>query len=80
LFSAGALHSTESFNNIASSQAGDDDASSIRSHPVLRHKDSSGGMGMLQYKAGDEAKIVQSLILGKIIIAAPLLLVKIKIL
>ncbi|XP_076808064.1 unconventional myosin-Va-like [Clavelina lepadiformis] len=42
-----------------------DDSTSVQSHPVLRHKDSvtGGALGMVQYKAGDEAKIIQGLIL-----------------
>uniref|UniRef100_H2ZQ85 Myosin motor domain-containing protein n=1 Tax=Ciona savignyi TaxID=51511 RepID=H2ZQ85_CIOSA len=43
----------------------DEDTGSIQSHPVLRHKDSTdgGALGMLQYKAGDEGKVMQTIIL-----------------
>ena len=65
LVSASSLRSSDSMTNLAGAQPFEDDTGSIRGHPVLRHKDTSGAMGMLQYKAGDEAKIIQSLIMGK---------------
>ena len=45
----------------------DEDTRSLQGHPVLRHKDSdvSGGLGMLQYRSGDENKVVKAFITGE---------------
>ena len=45
---------------------GDEDTRSIQGHPLLRHKDSDvgGGLGMLQYRSGDENKVVKAFITG----------------
>ena len=59
------MQRSESANTLASSQHGEEDNVSIRGHPILRQKEASEGMGMIQYKGGDEAKIIQSLVLGQ---------------
>nr|XP_026693787.1 unconventional myosin-Va [Ciona intestinalis] len=46
------------------SRPSEEDTGSIQGHPMLRHKESTdGSLGMLQYKAGDESKVIQTIIL-----------------